>query len=128
MPLLENIHAIVIDDDSLSVDVLTSLLKQNGATYTVITYDIINQLEHTAIPDVVFIDLEIPEINGYEILEFLQQEPTFEKIPLVAYTTHLSHMNSAHEAGFDSFLAKPLNRLEFAAQLLRILDGEEVWE
>jgi CheY-like chemotaxis protein len=128
MPLLQGIHAIIIDDDILSIDVLASLLKQGGATYTAISYDILRHLEEAPAPDVVFIDLEIPEVSGYEILSTLQHSPAYANIPLVAYTTHLSHMNSAHEAGFNGFLAKPLNRNEFANQLLRILNGEEVWE
>ena len=128
MSSLSGVHAVVIEDDQSSIDVLTSLLRQEGATFSTITYDIANQLASIEPPTVFFIDLEIPELNGYEVLSILQNSPNLAGVPLVAYTTHLSHMNSAQEAGFDSFLTKPLDRTAFADQVRRILAGEAVWE
>lgn len=128
MSELQGVHALIIEDDNVSVEVLAGLLEQVGANYTVITYDIEAQLQEVAVPDVVFIDLEIPEINGYDVLALLRGAADFDGVPMVAYTTHLSHMNDARNAGFDSFLAKPLDRRAFAGQLARILNGERVWE
>ena len=49
-------------------------------------------------------------------------------IPVVAYTTHTSHLNSVKQAGFNGMLGKPLDSRQFPDQLTRILAGEAVWE
>jgi two-component system cell cycle response regulator DivK len=66
--------------------------------------------------------------NGYDVLDRLKNDARFSNIPVVAYTTHVSHMNQARDAGFHSFLGKPLNDYLFPEQLNRILQGESVWE
>ena len=49
-------------------------------------------------------------------------------IPVVAYTTHTSHLNAVKQAGFNGMLGKPLDSRQFPDQLTRILAGEAVWE
>jgi two-component system cell cycle response regulator DivK len=80
------------------------------------------------IPDIIFLDLEMPFINGYDVLDYIRQDSNLSQVPIVAYTTHTSHMNTAHQAGFHSFLGKPLDSTLFPDQIHRILNGEHVWE
>lgn len=130
MTSLEGVHAIIIEDDQMSADVLRSLLDQLDVTATVVYGDeeIPERIGRLARPDVIFLDLEMPGFNGYEVLQMLQDDGEFEGVPVVAYTTHISHMNSARDAGFHSFLGKPLHRISFGDNLTRILNGESVWE
>ncbi|HRF96790.1 MAG TPA: response regulator, partial [Aggregatilineales bacterium] len=79
-------------------------------------------------PDVIFLDLEMPQSNGYSVLEYIQRAPQLANIPVVAYTTHTSHLNNAKNAGFHSFLGKPIDGRRFPAMLEKILNGEPVWE
>jgi CheY-like chemotaxis protein len=48
-------------------------------------------------------------------------------VPIVAYTAHTSEIVDARDAGFHSFLGKPLSSAKFAAQLADILDNRPVW-
>lgn len=125
---LGNTHVLIIEDDPVSVDVLRSLLEQVGASYTVLARQNKEAILNAPPADVVFLDLEMPELNGYDVLQILKSIETFKNVPVVAYTTHVSHMNGAREAGFHSFLAKPLNRHQFQEQLEKILNGQSVWE
>ena len=77
--------------------------------------------------DVIFLDLEMPEINGYEMIEILKNELGVSA-PIIAYSVHISEVHVARKLGFDGFLGKPLRRTEFPGQLQRILNGEKVWE
>lgn len=122
------IHALIIEDDPLSIDVLRSLFGQLGVEYTVLKHHDEDGILNAPAADVIFLDLEMPGLNGYDILALLRSVDTFNGVPIVAYTTHVSHMNDAREAGFDCYLAKPLNRHFFADNLARILDGESIWE
>ena len=130
MPLLEGRKALIIEDDRISVEVLQRLLERLSVEATVLLHssNITSQLGTLSRPDVIFLDLEMPIINGYAVLRVIQEIPTFKDVPVVAYTTHTSHMNSAAAAGFHSFLGKPLDSTRFSNQLLRILENEPVWE
>ena len=130
MTSLEGFHAWIIEDEETSIDVLENLLRQLAVTTTVIESNphIVDDLRETPRPDVIFLDLEMPNLNGYEILSLLREDADFDQVPIVAYTTHISHMSSARDAGFDSFLGKPIHRGHFADNLIKILNGEAVWE
>ena len=69
----------------------------------------------------------MPFTNGYEILTMIHADPYFDGVPVVAYTTHLSHMNEARNAGFHSYLGKPIDKRAFPGQLSDILHGQPVW-
>jgi two-component system cell cycle response regulator DivK len=80
--------------------------------------------------DVVFLDLGLPDGDGYEVLQELKNSPDLKNVPVVAVTARdaTTEMPKAQTAGFDGFLGKPLNRNRFPEQVRRILDGEGVWE
>jgi len=132
MVSLEDVHALIIEDDQTSIDVLKNLLDQLAVSTSIIRVatgrDVSDSLRTVAVPDVIFLDLEMPGMNGYEVLDLLREDEELGAVPVVAYTTHISHMNSARRAGFHSFLGKPVDRYEFGDNLIRILSGESVWE
>jgi len=123
-------HALIIDDNSKNLGVLSRMLAKQGVTCTEMQNPA--QLEafmaDTPHIDVAFIDLELPNISGYEILNLLRSDERFDNVPLVAYTVHVSEINTALKEGFHSFLGKPLDATRFPDQLQRILRGEQVWE
>jgi CheY-like chemotaxis protein len=77
--------------------------------------------------DLVFLDLEMPGMDGYQAAALIRAHPHFQRARLVAYTVHISELNAAFDRGFDAFLGKPLNAEAFGGQLARILAGERVW-
>lgn len=122
--------AVIIEDDETSIKVLQKLLEQNGVSVTIIrdSIEAVRQLRQAALPDVIFLDLEMPRSNGYVVLEMIREIPIFQDTPVIAYTTHTSHLKNAKQAGFSGFLGKPLDSRQFTEQLARILNGEAVWE
>lgn len=127
---LSQSHAIIIEDDTRNRQVLGKLLAHEGLTHTDVPdpNQMANALENVSQVDVVFLDLEMPGMNGYDVLKVLQSDSSFENVPIVACTVHVNEMNNAYELGFHSFLAKPLDPDRFPSQLARILNGERVWE
>jgi two-component system, cell cycle response regulator DivK len=122
-------HALVIDDNANNLEVLEELLGMIGLSCTLVQQagQLDDALASLTQLDIVFLDLEMPHVNGYEMLEMLRQE-IGEDIPIVACTVHLNEISTAREQGFHSFLGKPLNPNRFADQVRRIIDGEPVWE
>lgn len=121
-------HALIIDDNPLNVDVLVQLLRPLNVDSTVVLnpLEIENIVQQLAGVDVVFLDLEMPDRDGYEVFRTLKGQHGITA-PIVAYTVHTSEANNAAQMGFDGFLAKPLDADRFPEVLRRILDGERVW-
>lgn len=123
-------HALIIDDNQNNVAVLVHLLTQHAVTSTPVL--LLDQLPAALAREthinVVFLDLELPERSGYEVLQDLQADARFTGVPIVAYTVHANEIHTALQVGFHSFLPKPLDSDRFGGQLTRILRGERVWE
>src|SRR5215207_1546181 len=103
--------AVIIEDDLRSIKVLEQLLKQIGIVSSILrdSVDIGAKLEKIDCPDIIFLDLEMPSINGYRVLDLIHNIEKLSQVPVVAYTTHISHLNDTRRAGFHSFLGKPLD-------------------
>ena len=123
-------HALIIDDNQNNVAVLVHLLSQHGISSTqVITLDYLpSALAQPRAVDVIFLDLEMPDRSGYDVLQELKADDRFMHVPIVAYTVHAHEILTAMQVGFHSFLSKPLDSDRFGGQLARILKGERVWE
>lgn len=121
-------HVLIVEDDLLSQEVLTRLLDTQQATYSTVNNPatLEDMLPDLPPVDAVFLDLEMPHLDGYEVLAILKAHYG-SSVPMIAYTVHTSEANTAMEMGFDSFLAKPLNSDVFQDQFQRILNGEKVW-
>lgn len=126
---MSGVRALVIDDNSNNRGVLSELLELEGVACTQVDNPLAleGMLSTIETPNVVFLDLEMPGLNGYEVLRLLKSEPSYQHVPVVAYTVHVSEINTARTQGFDGFLAKPIDADQFSDQLARILHGEHVW-
>ena len=126
----EGVYAVIIEDDELGVKVLQGLLDGQGIrSEVVMSYEDVHvRLDALVHPGVVFIDLEMPEVDGYEVLAIVRGKPNFDGVPVIAYTTHISHMKDTRTAGFDGFLGKPVDPVRFPEHIQQILGGQEVWE
>lgn len=68
-------------------------------------------------PDLVLMDIQLPGMNGIDALRVLRADPATAKIPVIAVTASVMQQDRKVilEAGFDSYLGKPLNLAEFLA-------------
>jgi two-component system cell cycle response regulator DivK len=123
-------HALVIEDNSKNATVLENLLIKQGFSYTEVRNpsQVSKILEGIGPVDMVFLDLEMPGQNGYDVLDILRSDQRFQSIPIVACTVHINEMNNAYRHGFHSFIGKPLDPERFPSQVKRILNGQHVWE
>lgn len=80
--------------------------------------------------DLILMDINLPEVDGYRALELLRRDPRFKDKLVVAVTADASqsNMEKARQAGFDGFIGKPIDPDRFPRQIERILRGEKVWE
>ncbi|MCL4253426.1 MAG: response regulator [Anaerolineae bacterium] len=123
-------QALIIDDNAKNISILSHLLSNEGMDSIQITNPTMLDATIQTATDirVVFLDLEMPTVDGFQLLKKLKADSRFSAVPIVAYTVHVSEIQVAHQHGFDGFLGKPLDSDKFPNQLARILQGEPVWE
>jgi CheY-like chemotaxis protein len=73
-----------------------------------------NRAEHP-LPDLLLLDLKMPRKTGFDVLEWLQGQPTLAQLRVVVLTSsdEIRDVNRAYRLGAASFLTKPVNFIEF---------------
>lgn len=73
-------------------------------------------------PDIILLDIQMPGMNGVEVLHLLRSDATFVSTPIVALTAHAlqSERAAAEREGFDAFIAKPCLPDELVTQMEKI--------
>jgi two-component system, cell cycle response regulator DivK len=76
------------------------------------------------LPDVVVMDLALPELDGWEATHRIKSDPLTRHIPVVAFTGHAFQQSkeSARQAGCDAFLIKPLDPAQLVAEIRRVVE------
>lgn len=121
-------HALIIDDDPMSLGVLSQLLELEHITCTAVQdpRQLSSILAGISRIDVVFLDLEMPQLDGYNVFDYLKHKVGITA-PIVAHTVHVSESNVVRSLGFDAFICKPVDSDTFHDQLQQVLNGERVW-
>lgn len=111
---MTKINAIIVDDERRARNVLSSLLERCGADITVVAEcsnvpDAVEEIKRLQ-PDVVFLDVQMPNYAGYEIVKF------FDKInfEIIFVTAHDQYAIKAFELSAIDYLIKPINRTRLA--------------
>lgn len=135
MPRTEFSHlsALVVEDDAGGMAIIGVMMRYLGIkAYINTSGDGVIEMAHAMKPppDIVFLDLNLPRMSGYEVLKKLRADPRFKDVLVVAVTAQDAdtEIPRCKEAGFNAYIGKPISRTRFPRQLRRILSGEEVWE
>jgi chemosensory pili system protein ChpA (sensor histidine kinase/response regulator) len=129
VPGAARLSALVVDD-SLSVRrVLAGLLRAAGWEVQVARdgREALESLQAAArLPSVAVVDVEMPRMNGYELLASLRREPALRSLPVVFLTSRAGekHRASAVSLGADGYLVKPYDDAHLLATLARVARPE----
>lgn len=77
----------------------------------------------TALPDMVVMDLQLPDISGFEVARELRSTAATRHIPLIAATgySHAVQLEEARRSGFDAVIVKPCDPDALVAEIRRLL-------
>jgi two-component system alkaline phosphatase synthesis response regulator PhoP len=125
--LYQDITVIVIDDDQEITDFLTTLLKTD-IHQIVISYDGRSGLEKTRkyVPDLILLNVNLPDINGIEICRILKSDELTKNIPIIMITgrTDLKTKEECYKAGADDFITKPFEITELVNKVNNLLQNK----
>lgn len=118
---------LIIEDNEQNMYMLSYLLSQNN--YNILkAYNGIDGLKmaHENHPEIILIDIQLPDMDGYEICNKLSHNGLPKSTVIIAVTSYAmgGDKEKAMEAGADGYLEKPINPDTFVNQMRSIIDGK----
>ncbi len=124
---MEKRKICIIEDNEKNLYLIKYLLEMNGfqVIYAMNGLDGIELVEHEA-PDMVLLDIQLPEMNGYEVAQKLREIEGRENIPIIAVTSYAmpGDKEKALEAGCTGYIEKPINPETFIDEVNRFLPAD----
>jgi CheY-like chemotaxis protein len=117
---VEQKRALVIEDDPCVRELITHLLSEHGYLVAEASNGFagLRLVDHTR-PDVVVLDLALPEISGFEVLDELHDFARTQPIPVVVVTASCSRLPERYRAMVQAVLGKPFAVDELLGQVDR---------
>ncbi len=115
---------LIVDDDVQTLRLVGLMLERQG--YRILAANSGAQAIHMARlehPDVIVLDVMMPDFDGYEVSRRLRKDPDTTDIPILMFTarTQVEDKVTGYEAGADDYLTKPVHPSELSAHLRSLL-------
>ncbi|KPK04352.1 MAG: hypothetical protein AMJ56_17690 [Anaerolineae bacterium SG8_19] len=128
----EDAFVLVVEDNPANFALTARLLAFTGVRHPewkTTGWGVVEYAEQMGRVDLILMDLRLPVEDGYEALRQIRAHPKLKDTIVVPVTASgsVKEMEKAKKAGFDGFLAKPLDAKKFPDQIRKILRGEPVW-
>ena len=119
---------VLVVDDSVSVRRVTAKLLQQAGIEPILARDGVDALETlqrlSQAPDLVLLDVEMPRMDGYELLATLRSQPEYTAPPIVMVTSRSGdkHRNKAMELGATDYLVKPYDEEDLITRIRSLVE------
>lgn len=117
--------ALIIEDNENNLALIRFILEQAGySTISAMTgLDGVHQAL-TMLPDFIILDIQLPDINGLEVLKRIRATPSCKDLPIIAMTSYA--MSGDRErlltAGCTSYIEKPIDPMQVVSQIKKAID------
>ena len=124
-PSAPGIKVLIIDDSTTIVALLRRMMRQNDFE-TLEAGDAEGGIElaKTEVPHLIFLDIVLPGMNGFNALRVLRRDPLTRHIPIIMISGNEQATEEfyVHRIGADDFMKKPFARAEVFARIERLMD------
>lgn len=115
---------VIVDDEPDNVGVVELVFQFHGATVRTATNgaDCLKLIED-ALPTVLLVDIQMPVMSGYELLQIIRARAEWQTLPVVAVTAQTKDEDRGKimSAGFDGYIGKPINVTTLADEIIHIV-------
>ena len=112
---------LLVDDDARNIFALSSVLERRGMHVITATTgkEAIDMVEQTPELAIVLMDIMMPEMDGYQTMSVIRQNPNYRRLPIIALTAKAmkGDREKCLEAGASDYLAKPVNTEQLLSAL-----------
>ena len=128
----EDAYIILIEDDPNSYLVVEELVKHAGFKHFYHRSNgakLVPLLEALPQVDLILLDIGLPGEDGFAVLKRLRAHPQSARAHIAAVTANIMHQTRlrAKDAGFDSFISKPIRPDKICDQIRSMLSGHAFW-
>lgn len=128
---MENQIFMIIDDDEddryfFKEAVLKTMFNSPVCVEAINGEDALSQLSNfNQLPDFIFLDINMPRMDGRECLKLLKQDEKLKHIPVIMYSTYFSEntINEFHTLGASKCLVKPTDMNKIPEQIREVIRG-----
>ena len=115
---------LIVDDQPVNVTLLETMLKDAGYTCITTTTDpsAVCALHRENSYDVILLDLQMPVMDGFAVMEALNAEKTDGYVPVLVITAQPAHKLRALQAGAKDFISKPFDLVEAKTSIYNMLE------
>ena len=119
---------VAVDDSGIILKMLEKLLGEEYA-YSGFSKGLraLRYLKEARTPDLIILDIEMPEIDGYKMLEMIQKKDELKVVPVLFLTSNneKEHVVKAIKAGVKDYIIKPVDEDVFMEKVRRLLKEEK---
>ena len=119
-----NASILIVDDQQSNVHLLSEILSEAGYKCIASTTDPheVSALHQKNRYDLILLDLQMPEMDGFEVMEGLRKVETDSYLPVLVITAQPDHKLRALAAGAKDFIAKPFDLVEVQTRIHNMLE------
>ena len=115
---------LIVDDQEANVKLLERLLREAGYTdvASTMTPQEVPSLHRRKRHDLILLDLQMPGMDGFEVMESLKADNADSYLPVIVLTAQPAHKLRALQAGAKDFISKPFDLLEVKTRIHNMLE------
>lgn len=121
---LSNKKILIIDDDSMQLQLLSEILKDKVAVITTLSKgELLDEVLVKQNFDLIISDIQMPNCNGYQIIEKIRNNEQYKNIPVIAFTGKIDiDEKEFQKFGFNTVIHKPIEINKLLFEIHRVLE------
>jgi two-component system cell cycle response regulator DivK len=119
---------LIVEDNELNMKLFNDLLEAHGYATLKTSHGIeAMELARAHRPDLILMDIQLPEVSGLEVTRWLKQDDELKSIPVIAVTAFAMKGDEERirEGGCEAYLSKPISVAKFIAPGKTYLDADQ---
>lgn len=122
---MNEIVILVIEDNALNMKLVRALLKMGKYVIVEATTGISGlEMARRHKPDIILMDIQLPDIDGFQVTRMIKQDGQLKYIPVIAMTSYAMKTDEreAYKAGCSGYITKPINTRSFLTEIDKLLN------